>query len=131
MPPLPLSIHHNLKSISSSIPMNKNTLDRLYEYVDVVQNLENESNARLDPDGVLPPRTVDVKIGRKYAKVFVDTRNDLRVHTFVDMNTGDILKAATWQAPAPRGVRGNIYADDYGESCINAHGARYKYNYGS
>jgi len=111
--------------------MNKNTLDRLYEYVDVVQNLENESNARLDPDGVLPPRTVDVKIGRKYAKVFVDTRNDLRVHTFVDMNTGDILKAATWQAPAPRGVRGNIYADDYGESCINAHGARYKYNYGS
>ena len=57
-----------------------------------------------------------------YAKIIV--RGD-GVHTFVDLRTGDILKAATYKNPAKNGVRGSIFAEDYGASVINEHGANY------
>jgi hypothetical protein len=47
------------------------------------------------------------------------------VHTFVDKYNGNILKAATWKAPAPNGVRGSVYSDDHGLSVVNEHGAIY------
>lgn len=31
------------------------------------------------------------------------------VHCFINLETGDILKAASYKAPAPNGVRGNIF----------------------
>jgi hypothetical protein len=42
------------------------------------------------------------------------------VHCFIDRETGDILKAAGWKAPAPRGKRGSITAPDFGLSCVNS-----------
>ena len=47
------------------------------------------------------------------------------VHTFVNMINGDILKAGGWKAPAPNGVRGNIFEDDFGASVVNNYGASY------
>lgn len=42
------------------------------------------------------------------------------VHCFIDRETGDILKAAGWKAPAPRGKRGSIIELDFGLSCVNS-----------
>lgn len=55
--------------------------------------------------------------GRKYHRVVQDTRNketgemfnQRSVATFID-NDGNILKPASWKAPA-KGIRGNIFND--------------------
>jgi len=73
------------------------------------------------------PDYITADIGRKYARVVKnDQLNGGRsVHTFVNLDNGDILKSGGWKAPAPNGVRGNIFADDLGESVVNEHGANY------
>ena len=45
--------------------------------------------------------------------------------SFVNLENGDILKAASWKAPA-KGVRGNVF--DENEGCVTAwdvYGAKY------
>lgn len=60
----------------------------------------------------LTDETVEFIPGRKYGKV-VFTSNPPRigrsVHSFVDLSTGDLLKAAGWAAPA-KGARYNLVA---------------------
>ena len=57
--------------------------------------------------------TRNVEFGRKYARIYtVDSRGAKGgVYCFVDRTNGDILKAASWTAPAKH-ARGNIYAAD-------------------
>ena len=57
--------------------------------------------------------TRKVEFGRKYARIYtVDSRGAKGgVYCFVDRTNGDILKSASWKAPA-KGARGNIYAAD-------------------
>jgi hypothetical protein len=45
--------------------------------------------------------------GSKYRIVMVDSGGRRSVHSFVDLNTGDLLKAAGWKAAA-KGVRYNL-----------------------
>lgn len=55
-----------------------------------------------------------VKWGRKYAKIVTGTTTSNRhgsVFCFVDRTNGDILKAASWKAPAKH-ARGNVLRDD-------------------
>lgn len=50
------------------------------------------------------------KPGAKFVRIVMDAHPGDRcksVHAFVDLATGDLLKAAGWKAPA-KGVRGNI-----------------------
>lgn len=50
--------------------------------------------------------------GRKVVRIVMHTPGDSRsVHAFVDLATGDLLKAAGWKAPA-KGPRGNIATED-------------------
>ena len=115
----------------------KTTKELLNEYVAMVQG---KVNAYWERHGFTfaPPDTVTVEMGRKNAKiVLVSNKEDTcgylcanhdrlkSVHTFVNMETGDILKAGSWKAPAPNGVRGNISAEDHGASAVNEHGANY------
>ena len=50
--------------------------------------------------------------GRKYTKIIMNTGNQQMVWAFIDRTNGDVLKAATWRAPAKH-ARGNLY-DPYG-----------------
>jgi hypothetical protein len=46
-----------------------------------------------------------IETGKKYHKViFVDGGGSRSVHAFVDKNTGEVYKSATWKSPA-KGVR--------------------------
>ena len=47
------------------------------------------------------PVTFRLEVGRKYLKVM---QNDGGVHTFIDRNTGEVYKPASWRGPA-KGVR--------------------------
>lgn len=49
--------------------------------------------------------------GRKYARIIMQTPNGQRsAHAFVDMNTADVYKAASWKGPA-KGIRYNLLDD--------------------
>lgn len=58
--------------------------------------------------------------GRKYIKVITSNSS----YAFIDKNTGNIYKAATWSAPA-KTARGNIFSDDYGLNCCGPYGVAY------
>ena len=45
--------------------------------------------------------------GKKYAKIIHVSHGQRSAHAFVDLNTGDVYKSATWSAPA-KGVRYNL-----------------------
>jgi hypothetical protein len=58
------------------------------------------------------------EVGKKYARIVrreswngADPTNG-SVHCFIDLANGDILKAASFKAPA-KGVRGNIFKEDF------------------
>ncbi len=49
--------------------------------------------------------------GRKYARIVMQMSNGQRsAHAFVDMNTADVYKAASWKGPA-KGIRYNLLDD--------------------
>lgn len=58
----------------------------------------------------LTDKVVSIIPGRKYVKVVFGGQYQRSVHSFVDVNTGDLLKAAGWKAPA-KGVRFNLVRD--------------------
>ena len=63
----------------------------------------------------LDPDSLTIERGRKYARIVTNgTGNrggNRSVYCFVRLDNGDILKAATWKAPA-KYARGNIFAAD-------------------
>ena len=63
---------------------------------------------------------VEINFGRRYAKLV----KDRGVYCFIDMTNGDVLKAATWRAPAKH-ARGNLFAPDGGMNCMGPYGAAY------
>ena len=69
---------------------------------------------------------LEVKFGRRYAKLSTQSS----VYCFVDMTSGDVLKAATWRAPAKH-ARGNLFAPDGGMGCMGPYGAAYMDTHGS
>ena len=99
---------------------------RLELYMAMVQE-KNDAYFKMMGFTFSDPPHVSADIGRKYARVVKnDQLNGSRsVHTFVNMDNGDILKSGGWSAPAPNGVRGNIFDTDVGESVVNEHGAHY------
>jgi len=75
--------------------------------------------------------TITISWGRRYAKLVTthagthgERGGQRTVYGFVDMTTGDVLKAATWKQPAKH-ARGNIFFRDKGMGCCNTHGIRY------
>lgn len=63
--------------------------------------------------------------GRKYVRI-VRTYNyaGRSVHCFVDKTNGNVLKGASWKAPA-KGARGNIYNEDKGLGRMGPYGPGY------
>ena len=101
-------------------------MERLEQYMAMVQE-KNATYYKVMNFTHSDPDHISADIGRKYARVVKnDQLNGSRsVHTFVNMDNGDILKSGGWKAPAPNGVRGNIFDTDLGESVVNEMGANY------
>jgi hypothetical protein len=72
------------------------------------------------------PRLSIAPGGRRYAKIVAhdeDGRRE-RVHAFVDLVTGDVLRAEGWRKPVP-GARGNIFDPDAGVRWLRWTGVAY------
>ena len=97
----------------SSLSVDQNILNRIQEYVERLGNLREVYYKEEVPNQIAPP--INIVLGRKYAKVVAGAST----HTFINMENGDILRAASNRHPTPyTGVRGNIFDDDYGISCV-------------
>lgn len=64
--------------------------------------------------------TLYAEYGRKYCKLTIGSS----VFCFIDIQTGDVLKAATYSAPAKH-PRSNIWSDDCGVNGVNKYGGIY------
>lgn len=56
--------------------------------------------------------------GKRYVRIVEDNGSQRSVHSFVDTTNGDVLKSATWKAPAKH-ARGNIYSPNRGLEALN------------
>lgn len=84
---------------------------RIGQFITNLQIMYNDMYAKRFSN--LQPPTFDAEYGRKYARI-VETRHGGSggsVYCFIQLDNGDILKAAGWKAPA-KGKRGNIWNDD-------------------
>lgn len=91
----------------------------------IVDTYRQENFPRLDPV------VLSVEMGRKFAKIVRSCRSlktnelyDRSVYCFLDVTNGDVLKAASWKAPA-KGARGNIFDETKGLGRITPYGAEY------
>lgn len=75
----------------------------------------------------LTPSLLTIKPGHRYDKIVITSdggKGQASVYCFIEKSNGDVLKAATWRAPAKH-ARGNIFNADHGMSGITVWGARY------
>lgn len=93
--------------------MNNNTNfeTELNNWLERVKKIYHDSNLTIDPKGI------------KYTRI-VHTRDNggSSVLCFIDKSNGDVLKPATWKAPAKH-ARGNIF--EVGKEGIGKWGANY------
>ena len=69
----------------------------LDEYVTALRDMfAHEEEKRTHKRGA---DVVGVDMGRRFARVWNDNHSQRMVHAFVDMTTGDVIKAAGWKAP--------------------------------
>lgn len=75
-----------------------------YDTTDSVQSQHHQSKIAELKDGDCPIDYV-IETGKKYHKViFVDGGGSRSVHCFIDKQTGQMYKSASWKSPA-KGVR--------------------------
>ena len=91
--------------------MNKQTIQDFA--IKVTQEIKDDPYFADHPAGA--DKVITVKFGRKYAKLL--SNNGGSVWAFVDMITGDLLKAASWATPAKH-ARGNIETAQYGRNYV-------------
>lgn len=73
--------------------------------------------------GTTPPTIYADPPGQKMIRVVSEAQGVKSAFCFVEMATGNILKAARW-GMAAKGVRGNIFDADHGLGGVTAYGAR-------
>ena len=111
-----IQFHHGTR-------LNEYGIQLINEYIHAVQLLNDILSSNMIRSMRSEIQSVE---GKRYMKIIAVDENDRSsVHTFIDMRTGDILRAGTWNAPAKNGVRGHIMQSDRGMSVIDHFGARY------
>lgn len=100
-------------SIETTI-QNKEAIDAwVKEASDVIQAEQRRQFDKLEPDHL------EIMYGKKYARIVLVRAHDARQRScwgFIDIATGDVLKSAGWNKPAPK-ARGNIKTHKPNECC--------------
>jgi hypothetical protein len=101
--------------------------DHVNEFLKRWQERKQASNRSLNRVDMGDSFWTEPSLEGKYTKVIskiVTHKGEFRtVAAFIDNETGDIFRAATWEQPQPtKRVHGNINNDDYGMSAVNPEG---------
>jgi len=105
-----------------------NFSERLNEFLVACQGIIDKEYS----DSPISPALEISSIGKKNAKIIIshypdeatDRDKQISVWAFVDVATGNVLKPASFRAPA-KGARGNIYNDGHDVSKMTAYGPQY------
>jgi hypothetical protein len=106
--------------------LNQNEIDitnGINDYMDRLRDMIND-HYRQSYSSLTPP-TVSFMRGKRYCRIVLSTdprHDDRKVHSFVDMTNGNILKANGWKSPHPT-PRGNVL--DLDNSNFTVYGASY------
>lgn len=121
----------NLLDSSTNFPAaiwgtNKSlSLKRLEVWLEGAQEIINTDYAKNFPTLTAP--ALEMSDGRRYIRVDrIDGngRGSRSIHVFIDKKTGDILKAASYKAPAKH-ARGNLFDASWGLQEMTPYGASY------
>ena len=101
---------------------------RLNEFLEGCQKIVDKNYT----DNSYQPKLSVTSIGKKNAKIIIELYPDkdnpidrqASVWAFVDVASGNILKPASFRAPA-KGARGNIYNENCDLHLISAYGPAY------
>jgi hypothetical protein len=94
---------------------------RLQEWLEANQKLLNDYYKDIP---TLNVPQLSLMRGKRYVRVVRTDPGSRSVHVFVDITNGDILKPASWKAPAKH-ARGNIFDKFKGMKWMSAYGAAY------
>lgn len=74
----------------------------------------------------LKPNKLEMKEGPRFVKIIskVQSGSGTSAWAFIDKTTGDVLKPASWRAPAKH-TRGNIFDQDNGLRSVGPYGPAY------
>lgn len=97
--------------------------NQIFEFLAALDAMKKAYNAKMGYAEETHGVTFRAEMGKKYARIVECRGKELygSAFCFVDLATGDILKSASWKAPA-KGVRGNIRN---GAADVGPYGARY------
>jgi hypothetical protein len=98
----------------------KAALDKFVTDAQVI--VDRDRNAKYP---TLARNVLSVETGRRYVRVVQSDGTPMcrSVYCFVDTKNGDILKAASWKAPAKH-ARGNVFTG-MARDAVNQYGANY------
>ena len=61
-----------------------------------------------DADSKISPVTIEFEYGKKYIRVVRSKVPSRSVHSFIEIETGNVWKAASWKVPAKNKPRGHV-----------------------
>lgn len=91
--------------------------ENLDHYFEMIKRRYLEYMNRMGYENQIRIEEMNLSMGRRYAKINISGS----VHSFVDLDNGNVYKAASWKVPAKH-ARGNILSDQHGEEAIDRHG---------
>ena len=99
-------------------------VEALGTFVEGCFRISNDYREKHFPN--LPTVTFETVVGQRYVRVVVGDANggQRSVHCFVDQLNGDVLKAASWKAPAKH-ARGNVFDGQKGLGSMGPYGPAY------
>jgi len=96
--------------------------EAIAKFCQIMEHRRNEHLKRLAPQSFkLQWHSVTPQYGQKYAKIAVKTCGQTSIAAFVDLETGDIFKSASWRAPAKH-KRGNVFSNQNGAEALGPDG---------
>jgi len=92
-----------------------------------LQGFLKAAQAKVDAGyaGLTNYAVLSVQPGTKYVKIVATSHGSKSVYCFVNKETGNVHKAASWKAPVVSNPRSNIYSADFGASGVTQYGAVY------
>lgn len=90
--------------------MDDNFSAALHSWIMSVQNLIDEQYQTSYAKLTIPK--LKYSEGKRYVKIIKHDKNNESVFAFIDLKNGDVLKPASWNAPAKH-ARGNLF-DEHG-----------------
>ena len=93
--------------------MSDNNIDYNKKLIEFMNYLEGRFTEESNSSDKYPDRySVKMIKGRRFDKIVYDNKYDFNyIHCFVERNTGNIYKPASWRGPNTKGncIRGSIY----------------------